>query len=100
MLTAILMCGGQFAASAQAWRKTHSPTGTIKPVSSANGMISAGDTIPRWGWFHRNSASRLHAHIHALREEAICAAPFALGTIEGDVGVLQELLGLGTVAGR
>ena len=42
---------------AQASRITHSPIGTISPVSSATGMNSAGEIRPRVGWFQRSSAS-------------------------------------------
>ena len=48
-LTATLMCSGQLTASSQAALRTHSPSGTINPVSSAIGMKSAGDTSPRAG---------------------------------------------------
>ena len=57
-LTATFMRRGQFAASRQASRSTHSPIGTISPISSASGMNSAGDTRPRSGWFQRSSASK------------------------------------------
>ena len=46
-------------ASLQAARRTHSPSGTIKPVCSARGMNSAGEIMPRSGWGHRASASKL-----------------------------------------
>ena len=59
-LTATLTWSGQLAASAQACRSTHSPIGTIRPVSSATGMNSAGETMPRSGWCQRNSASKPH----------------------------------------
>ena len=39
----------QLAASVQATRSTHSPIGTIRPISSAMGMNSAGATNPLWG---------------------------------------------------
>ncbi|MGA9077113.1 MAG: hypothetical protein WB383_02105 [Acidimicrobiales bacterium] len=46
---------------ALAWRQaspiTHSPIGTMSPVSSAIGMNSSGGTIPRAGSIHRMSAS-------------------------------------------
>ena len=45
-LTATLMCSGQFTASAHAAFKTHSPSGTINPVSSAIGMKSTGRHEP------------------------------------------------------
>ena len=40
---------GQLAASAIASRSTHSPIGTIRPVSSATGMKSAGEIMPSLG---------------------------------------------------
>ena len=43
------MSSGQVAASAQAVRSTHSPIGTISPVSSAIGMKSSGAIMPRVG---------------------------------------------------
>ena len=57
-LTAILMPSGQCAASAQALRNTHSPSGTMSPISSATGMNSAGEIMPRSGCFQRSSASQ------------------------------------------
>ena len=48
---------GQPAASAQARRSTHPPSGTISPVSSASGTNSPGGTRPRAGWRQRSSAS-------------------------------------------
>ena len=48
-LTATLVLFGQVAASAQAWRSTHSPIATIRPISSATGMNSAGEIMPRCG---------------------------------------------------
>ena len=41
----------------QTRRNTHSPIGTISPVSSASAMKSVGCTRPRSGWFQRTSAS-------------------------------------------
>ncbi len=41
-----------------AWCNTHAPIGTMRPVSSANGMNAAGDSSPRSGCFHRRSASK------------------------------------------
>ena len=41
----------------QAVRSTHSPIGTINPVSSASGMNSVGEMMPRSGWRQRTSAS-------------------------------------------
>ena len=46
-LTATLSPSGQRVASSQARRSTHSPSGTIRPSSSAIGMNSAGETKPR-----------------------------------------------------
>ena len=40
---------GQLAASVQAVISTHSPSSLISPVSSAIGMNSAGETMPRSG---------------------------------------------------
>ena len=42
----------------QASRSTHPPMGTIRPVSSAVGMKSTGDTIPRSTCGQRISASK------------------------------------------
>ena len=42
---------------AHAARSTHSPSGTINPVSSATGMNSTGPTSPRSGCAHRSRAS-------------------------------------------
>ena len=41
------MSSGQVAASAQAVASTHSPSWLIRPVSSATGMNSAGEIMPR-----------------------------------------------------
>ena len=41
----------------QAWRITHSPIGRIRPVSSASGMKSAGETWPISSLRQRSSAS-------------------------------------------
>ncbi len=57
-LTATDMCAGQVIASRQAWRMTHSPIGTISPISSASGMKSAGETSPRSGCRQRIRASQ------------------------------------------
>jgi len=61
MLTAIRCrltpCACQLLACWQAVRKTHSPIGIIKPVSSASGMKSTGDTDPSSGLCQRNNAS-------------------------------------------
>ena len=48
----------QAAASAQATSMTQRPSGMIRPVYSANGMNSAGETGPRLAWSQRNSASK------------------------------------------
>ena len=44
-----------------AWRQpsrsTQRPIGTIRPISSANGMNWSGGTRPRSGWRQRSSAS-------------------------------------------
>ena len=48
-LTATRTSSGQRAAWRQASRTTHAPIGTIRPVSSAIGMKSAGETRPRVG---------------------------------------------------
>ena len=53
-LTATRICSGQRAACAQASRTTQAPIGTIRPVSSATGMKSAGEISPRVGWFQRS----------------------------------------------
>jgi hypothetical protein len=42
----------------QASRNTHSPSGTISPVSSATGMKSIGEMKPRSGCCHRTRASK------------------------------------------
>ena len=49
--------GRETAASAHAVCNTQSPSSLIKPVSSASGMNSAGETMPRSGWRQRSSAS-------------------------------------------
>ena len=48
-LTATLTSSGQEAASEQALFNTHSPSSLIIPVSSATGMNSAGEIMPRSG---------------------------------------------------
>ena len=40
---------GQVAACSQARRRAHSPSGMIRPISSAIGMNWSGDTRPRVG---------------------------------------------------
>jgi hypothetical protein len=62
----------------QACRSTHSPKGTISPISSASGMKSAGETKPRSGWRQRSSASK-----------PITMSPAGLGTV--DQGLVVEL---------
>jgi hypothetical protein len=47
----------QATAVRQASSSTHSPSGAIRPVSSATGMKVFGGTAPRWGWGQRNRAS-------------------------------------------
>src|SRR6202795_4230331 len=48
-LTANLMPAGHDVAASQARLSTHSPSGTISPVSSASGMNWSGGTSPRVG---------------------------------------------------
>ena len=45
-------------------------------------------------------AARLHVGVHVRLEEAVDAAPLALGAVQGEVGVLEQLVGIGAVAGR
>ncbi len=47
----------QAAACRHVSRSTYRPSGTIRPVRSAAGMNSAGETTPRVGWCQRTSAS-------------------------------------------
>jgi hypothetical protein len=47
----------QAAASAQVTSITHHPSGMLRPVSSAIGMNSAGESGPRLGRVHRSNAS-------------------------------------------
>ena len=47
-------------ASRQARRNTHSPSGTIRPVSSATEMKWPGAILPCTGWCQRTSASEPH----------------------------------------
>lgn len=42
---------------ASAVRSTHSPIGAIRPVVSAIGMNSAGETAPHWALSQRSSTS-------------------------------------------
>src|SRR5580704_13735164 len=110
---------GQRAASVHARRKTQSPIGMIRPVSSASQMNSCGKTTPLCGWFQRNKASqqlmllvlisrrgrgsqlelqgpaRQRAGIHAGFKEPIIAPAVTLGAIKRQIGVLQQLTGLG-----
>src|SRR4029078_2198636 len=57
-LTATRTLSGQFIASAHAALGTQLPGWLIWPVSSATGMNSAGEIMPRSGWRHRSSASQ------------------------------------------
>jgi len=43
----------------QAVRNSHSPSGSVRPISSATGMNFSGRTRPRSGWRQRTSASTL-----------------------------------------
>ena len=45
-------------------------------------------------------APRLHLRVHLGLEEPVGAAPVGLGAVHREVGVLQELVGLGAVGGR
>ena len=63
MLTATLTSPGHFAHSRQASRRTKSPISTISPISSATGMNSAGETMPRTGCGQRNSASQVEIRL-------------------------------------
>jgi hypothetical protein len=56
--TASLMFSGHVMASVHALVSTHSPNSLIRPVSSAIGMNSAGEIMPRSGWRQRTSASQ------------------------------------------
>ena len=58
-LTATHTSSGHCAASSQARLMTHSPSATISPISSATGMNSTGETMPRSGWCQRIRASQL-----------------------------------------
>ena len=58
MFTATLRSSGQAAAWRQDSRITHSPMGTMSPVSSASGMNSAGLIMPSSGCGQRISASK------------------------------------------
>ena len=108
------------------WRRprriAHSPSGTMKPISSASGMKVPGETMPFSGWRQRiegleaadvvareiddrlvvqlelagrqrlaqvalQRAPHLHLRVHLRLEEAVGAAPVALGAIEREVGV-------------
>ena len=57
-LTAICSGTGQEAASRQASRRIQTPISTIRPLSSASGMNSPGETKPRTGCIQRASASK------------------------------------------
>ena len=56
-LTAILTSLGHLAAVAHACRIAHSPSGTMKPISSATGMKALGGMMPFSGWRQRSRAS-------------------------------------------
>ena len=45
-------------------------------------------------------AARLHVGVHVRLEEAVDAAPLGLGPVEGEIGVLEQLVGIGAVARR
>jgi hypothetical protein len=74
-------------ACTQAVRSTHSPIGTISPVSSASGMNSVGEMMPRSGWRQRTSAStptispELHVDLRLVQQVQLvvlaspCASP-------------------------
>jgi hypothetical protein len=64
-LTATRMSSGQVCAWRQASLSTHSPIGTIRPVSSAMAMNSLGPSRPRSGWFQRISASNAEKRLLA-----------------------------------
>src|SRR5579864_3004021 len=57
-LTETLMLSGHWIASAHACLSAHSPSWTIRPISSATGMNSEGGTGPRSGCRHRIKASK------------------------------------------
>ena len=116
-------------------RSTHSPSGTIRPVSSASGMNSSGGTSPCSGCCQRSSAStptmlaaaqvdlrlvvqhELAVASSARRRRAlerqalgrrrcvqrrgvelVVVAAGCLGVVHGDVGVLEQRLGVVAVA--
>jgi hypothetical protein len=64
----------KFSTHCLAWRQalasTHSPIGTIRPVSSAMGMNSAGDTGPSSACFQRSRASK--PQMAPLRSRSSC----------------------------
>ena len=62
-LTATRTSSGQRAHSMQAWRSTQSPISTIRPISSATGMNSAGEIMPRSGCGQRSSASQVEMRL-------------------------------------
>src|SRR5437762_2730541 len=45
-------------------------------------------------------AARLHPRVHLLFEEAIDTTSPTLGPIQGEVGMLQQIVGIGAVVGR
>ena len=63
MLTATRTSSASLAHSRQASRSTQLPISTISPISSATGMNSAGDTMPRTGCGQRSSASQVEIRL-------------------------------------
>ncbi len=61
----------QRRAWAQASRRTQSPISTIKPLCSASGMNSSGDTNPRCGCHHRSSASTASTRMPLMRQSRL-----------------------------
>ncbi len=62
-LTATCTGFGHLVHSAQALRSTQLPISTMRPISSAIGMNSAGETMPRSGCGQRNSASQVEIRL-------------------------------------
>ncbi len=56
--TATRRGSGRTAAVRQACRRADSPIGSMRPVSSASGMNSLGETGPCLGWLQRGSAPK------------------------------------------
>ena len=52
------LAASQTPSCVQARSKTSFPRGTMRPVSSAIGTNSVGETAPRSGWVQRASASK------------------------------------------